>query len=153
MKIAIGSDHVGWELKEHLKGWLAQAGHEAVDLGTDGKARVDYPDCAEWVGRAVVAGECEQGILICGTGIGISIAANKIRGIRAALCHDAYTAGMARRHNDANILCLGAMVVGRGVAEDALCAWLNATYEGGRHQIRVDKIARLETKLSDESNP
>ena len=145
MKIAIGSDHAGYAAKEHLKLWLAEHGHEAVDLGTHGSASVDYPDFAGRVGRAVLAGDAPLGLLLCGSGIGMSIAANKIGGIRAAHCTDGYQARVARQHNDANVLCLGARVSGLGVMEDTLQAFLHHGFEGGRHAARVEKIQRLES--------
>ena len=144
MKIAIGSDHAGYEAKEHLKGWLAERGHEVVDLGTQGTASVDYPDFASRVGRAVAAGEAPLGLLICGSGIGMSIAANKIAGVRAAHCTDAYQARVARQHNDANVICLGARVSGLGAMEDTLESFLRHAFEGGRHAARVEKIRRME---------
>jgi ribose 5-phosphate isomerase B len=148
MKIAIGADHAGFEPKEHLKRWLAERGHEAVDLGTHGVASVDYPDFASKVARAVAAGDAPLGLLICGTGIGMSIAANKFAGIRAAHCTDCFQARMARQHNDANVLCLGARVSGLGVMEDTLSSFLNHTFEGQRHAVRVEKIARLDRSPS-----
>jgi ribose 5-phosphate isomerase B len=144
MKIAIGSDHAGYAAKEHLKLWLAERGHEAVDLGTNGVLSVDYPDFAGRVGRAVAEGDPPLGLLICGSGIGMSIAANKIAGIRAAHCTDSYQSRVAREHNNANVLCLGARVTGFGVMEDTLQAFLEHGFEGGRHAARVDKIQRLE---------
>ena len=144
MKIAIGSDHAGYAAKEHLKLWLAERGHEAIDLGTHGTAPVDYPDFASRVGRAVVEGVAPLGVLLCGSGIGMSIAANKIVGIRAAHCTDSYQARVARRHNDANVLCLGARVSGLGVMEDTLESFLGHAFDGGRHAARVEKIQRLE---------
>ena len=148
MKIAIGSDHAGFEAKEHLKRWLADRGHEALDVGTHGAASVDYPDYAANVSHAVVAGDAPLGLLICGTGIGMSIAANKFAGIRAAHCTDCFQARMARQHNDANVLCLGARVSGLGVMEDTLLSFLNHTFEGQRHAVRVEKIARLDRSPS-----
>jgi ribose 5-phosphate isomerase B len=148
MKIAIGSDHAGYDAKEHLKRWLAERGHEAVDFGTDGSASVDYPDFASRVGSAVAAGEVPLGLLICGSGIGMSIAANKIAGVRAAHCTDCYQARVARQHNDANVLCLGARVSGFGVMEDTLQSFLGHAFEGGRHAARVDKIHRLDRSAS-----
>jgi len=144
MKIAVGADHAGYAAKEHLKGWLAAHGHDAVDLGTDGSASVDYPDFAARVGRAVAEGDAPVGLLICGSGIGMSIAANKIFGIRAAHCTDCYQARVARQHNDANVLCLGARVSGLGVMEDTLASFLAHAFEGGRHAARVEKILRLD---------
>ncbi|HZN53901.1 MAG TPA: ribose 5-phosphate isomerase B [Candidatus Polarisedimenticolaceae bacterium] len=144
MKIAAGSDHAGFAGKEHLKGWLAERGHEVIDLGTHGPESVDYPDFAARVARAVAAGEAPFGLLLCGTGIGVSIAANKVRGIRAAHCTDPYQARLARQHNDANILCLGGRVSGLGLMEAILESFLSHGFDGGRHQVRVEKIRRLE---------
>jgi ribose 5-phosphate isomerase B len=146
MKIAIGSDHAGYAAKEHLKFWLVERGHEAIDLGTHGTASVDYPDFASRVGQAVVAGDAPLGLLVCGSGIGMSIAANKIVGIRAAHCTDCYQARVARQHNDANVLCLGARVSGLGVMEDTLLSFLGHTFEGGRHATRVEKIQSLDRR-------
>jgi ribose 5-phosphate isomerase B len=145
MKIAAGADHAGYEAKEHLKRWLIERGHEVDDLGTHGSASVDYPDFAGRVSRAVTSGQAELGLLICGSGIGMSIAANKVPGIRAAHCTESYQARVARQHNDANVLCLGARVSGFGVMEDTLASFLSHTFEGGRHAARVEKIHRLET--------
>ena len=142
--IALGCDHAGVQLKGSIAEHLAARGLECRDYGTYDEASCDYPDFAEKVGRAVVEGQAERGILICGTGVGISIAANKIEGVRAALCTDTFTARMSREHNDANVLCLGARVVGVGLALDIVTAWLDARFEGGRHQRRIDKIHALE---------
>lgn len=143
MRIALASDHAGFELKqrlvEHLRGR-----HEVLDLGPNDPGRVDYPDFAVKVGQAVTGGTAEVGMLVCGTGIGISMAANKIPGVRAALCHDDFTARMARAHNDANVLCLGARVIGEGTALSAADTFLETAFEGGRHADRVQKIHRLE---------
>ncbi len=147
MKIAIGSDHAGYEAKEHLKRWLVKHGHEPIDLGTDGVASVDYPDYASLVSHAVLAGEAPFGLLICGSGIGMSIAANKIAGIRAAHCTESYQARVARQHNNANVICLGARVSGLGVMEDTLDSFLSHTFEAGRHATRVEKIERLDRRL------
>ncbi|HIU64612.1 MAG TPA: ribose 5-phosphate isomerase B [Candidatus Avacidaminococcus intestinavium] len=144
MKIAIGSDHGGFHLKEHLKQYLTNQGVEVLDFGTFSEESVDYPDIAEKVGRAVAAGEPQRGILICGTGIGISIAANKIRGIRAALCADVFSALMSREHNDANILCLGERTLGVGHAEMIADTWLHGVFQGGRHTKRTAKITNLD---------
>lgn len=138
MKIALGSDHGGFVLKREIADWMAEAGHEVVDMGNDGPASVDYPDYADKVCRAVLAGDCERGVLVCGTGIGMSMAANRHRGIRAALCHDAFTARMSREHNDANVLCLGGRVLGPALALDIVAVWLAAAFEGGRHQRRIN---------------
>jgi len=148
MKIAIGSDHAGCEAKEHLRNWLAERGHEVIDMGTHGTGSVDYPDFASRVGLVVAAGDAPLGLLICGSGIGMSIAANKIAGIRAAHCTDGYQARVAREHNDANVICLGARVSGFGVMEDTLQSFLSHAFEGGRHAARVEKIKRLERSTS-----
>ena len=142
--IALGCDHAGVQLKGSIAELLASRGVDYRDYGTYDEASCDYPDYAEKVGRAVVGGEAERGILVCGTGVGISIAANKVAGVRAALCSDTFTAHLSREHNDANVLCLGARVVGVGLALDIVSAWLEARFEGGRHQRRVDKIQALE---------
>lgn len=142
--LAIGSDHGGFELKTHIMNHLKEIGMEFEDFGCYDENSVDYPDIAEKVGKAVASGEYENGILICGTGIGISIAANKIKGVRAALCSDVYSAKMTKQHNNANIICLGGRVTGRELAFMIVDAWLSAEFEGGRHQKRVDKIHTLE---------
>lgn len=144
--IAIGSDHGGFELKTHIIKYLKDNGIEIKDFGCYDENSVDYPDIAQTVAKSIICGECENGILICGTGIGISIAANKINGIRAAHCHDVYSAEMTKRHNNANIICMGGRVVGRELAFMIVDAWLNAEFEGGRHQTRIDKIHALEIK-------
>ncbi len=140
MKYFIGTDHAGFVVKPFVIEYLQKKGIEVEDLGTYSSESVDYPDFAHKVAEAVLANEGTKGILICGSGIGMSLAANKHKGIRAALCHDAYTAEMARRHNDANILCFGERVVGVGVIESILEAWLTHEFEGGRHERRVKKI-------------
>ena len=142
MKYFIATDHAGIEFKAFVKELLEKREIEVVDLGPFDTKRVDYPDFAHALCKEVAKDNTSKGILICGTGIGMSIAANKNKGIRAALCHDAYTAQMAREHNDANVLCMGARVVGLGVAESIVDAWLDSTFEGGRHQQRVDKLER-----------
>jgi ribose 5-phosphate isomerase B len=144
MRLAIGSDHAGYEAKEHLKRLLAVRGHAVDDVGTSGTPSVDYPDFAGQVARRVAANEADLGVLVCGTGIGMSIAANKVRGVRAAVCTEPYSARLAREHNDANVLCMGARVTGLGLMQDVLDAFLGASFEGGRHVGRVDKICRLE---------
>ena len=138
MKIALGSDHGGFALKREIADWLKEAGHEVLDLGNEGTASVDYPDYADKVCRAVLSGDCARGILVCGTGIGMSMVANRHRGIRAALCHDAFTARMSREHNDANVLCLGGRVLGPALALDIVAVWLATAFEGGRHQRRIN---------------
>jgi len=146
--IIIGSDHGGLTLKTALNSYLKRRGLEVTDAGTNGDASVDYPDFGQKVAEAVIAGEAELGILICGTGIGMSISANKIPGIRAALVTDVFMARMAREHNNANVLVLGGRVLDEQKACDLVGAWLDATFEGGRHQARLDKITALEKKYS-----
>lgn len=142
--IAIGCDHGGFELKNHVLKYLTDKGVEVRDFGTYDEKSVDYPDCAAPVCKAIQNGEAEFGILICGTGIGISIAANKYRGIRAALCSDVYSAKMTRQHNDAQILCMGGRVTGRELAFMIVDTFLSQEFEGGRHQTRIDKIHDIE---------
>lgn len=144
MKLAIGADFVGYPLKEGLKSFLISRGFEVLDYGTDSTAPCDYPVFARRVAEAVAKGECIRGIVICGTGIGMSIAANKVRGIRCALCHDIFTARLARRHNNANVLALGANVVGLPHAEQIVMSWLEEEYEGGRHDLRLQMITQME---------
>lgn len=146
MKIAIAADHGGYELKEHIKKLMDRMGMEYDDLGTDGIESVDYPDYAFPVATKVAAGEVDRGILICGTGIGMSIAANKVDGVRAALVHDCYTARVTRQHNDTNVLCLGGRTTGLNVAEEIASIWLSEDYEGGRHENRIEKINAFENK-------
>lgn len=152
MRIALGSDHGGFDLKEAIKERLSGKGVDFKDFGTLNSDSVDYPDFAQKVAEAVASGEFDQGILCCGTGIGISIAANKVPGIRAALCGDCFSARMAREHNDANILCMGGRVTGTGLALEIVESWLEAGFQGGRHQRRVDKIAALESKYHSQCN-
>ncbi len=144
MRVAIGCDHGGVELKEGILALLGSLGLEIIDMGTGDCCSVDYPDYGAKVARAVSAGEVDKGILVCGTGIGMSIVANKFPGVRAALCHDAFTARMSRMHNDANILAIGGRVTGREVALDMVNIWLSTPFEGGRHQKRLDKISDIE---------
>lgn len=144
MKLALGSDHGGYQLKEEIKSLLEEKGVDFEDFGTDSTDSVDYPDFASKVGQAVAEGDCDRGILICGTGIGMSMAANKIKGIRAALCHDVYSAKMTKRHNNANVLTMGARVIGVDLAKEIVAAWLGEEFDGGRHKRRIDKISRLE---------
>ena len=148
MKIALGSDHGGLSLKEEIIKHLESQNIEVKDFGTHTENSCDYPDYALKVAEEVVAQNFELGILICGTGIGISIAANKVPGIRAALCSDTFSAHATREHNNANILALGARVVGKGLALDIVDAFINAKFEGDRHQIRIDKITEIEKKYS-----
>ena len=141
--LIIGSDHAGLELKRELAGVATELGYEVRDVGTHTSDSTDYPDYGHQVASAVAAGE-GLGLLVCGTGIGMSMTANRHAGVRAALCGDAYSASMARRHNDANVLCVGARVVGPGLAGEILRAFLSASFEGGRHERRVNKIDRTE---------
>ncbi|MGE5815926.1 MAG: ribose 5-phosphate isomerase B [Acidobacteriota bacterium] len=144
MRVAIGADHAGFTLKEHLKGTLAALGHEVHDLGTSSEASVDYPPICAAVGRAVVEGRADRGIMLGGSGQGEQIATNKIAGVRAALCNDLYTARMSRLHNDANVLTMGGRIVASGLADEILKVWLDTPFEGGRHQRRIDQISELE---------
>ncbi len=144
MKIAIGNDHVGVELKQHLVDYLSAKGHEIVNFGTDTAASTDYPIYAERVSRAVVSGECDRGILICGTGLGISISANKVHGVRCAVCSEPVSAELARQHNDANIIAMGARIIGPVMAEAIADVFLNTEFQAGRHQRRVDMIMKLD---------
>lgn len=143
-RVAIGSDHAGYQLKQQLADHLRDAGHEVEDLGTHSEESVDYPEYGALVARAVVNGDADYGVCVCGTGIGIGIAANKVKGARAAVVHDATSARMARQHNDANVVCVGARLTGPQAAADAIDAFLGAEFEGGRHQRRIDEITDLE---------
>lgn len=146
MKIAIGNDHVALEMKNHIKQYLTEKGYEMVDFGTYTAERCDYPVYGKKVALAVARGECELGILICGTGVGISLAANKVNGIRAAVCSDPYTARLTRQHNNANIIAFGARVVGDATAQMIVDEFLGAVFEGGRHQARIDMISAIEAE-------
>ncbi|RXJ60626.1 ribose 5-phosphate isomerase B [Candidatus Marinarcus aquaticus] len=143
MTYYIGADHAGIDIKAYVKELFEKKGHEVIDLGPNTKDRVDYPDFAAKVCQEVLANEGSKGILICGSGIGMSMAANKFDGIRAALCHNEYSAKMAREHNDANVICLGERVSGYGMVEAIVDAWCKASFEGGRHTKRVEKINNL----------
>ena len=144
MRIAIGADHAGFALKQHLLTTLRRLGHQVDDLGTHDSEPVDYPDICAQVGRAVVEGRADRGIVLGGSGQGEQIAANKVPGVRAALCNDLYTARMSREHNDANVLALGGRIVAAGLADEILALWLETPFEGGRHQRRVNQISELE---------
>ncbi len=144
MRVALAADHGGYQLKEAIKGWLSELGIEAEDFGTHAPDSVDYPDYARVVAEKVAAGEFDRGILVCGTGIGMSIAANKVPGIRAALCHDVFSARATREHNDSNVLALGERVIGQGLARAIVEAWLGTEFAGGRHAGRVEKIRAIE---------
>jgi ribose 5-phosphate isomerase B len=147
MKIVIGSDHAGFELKEDLRTYLKEQNVEVEDLGVLSEAPVDYPDIGAVVAEKVAQGEFERGILICGSGIGMSVVANRFAGVRAALCHDLYTARMSREHNDANVLVLGGRLTGKGLAREILKIWLESKFQGGNHQRRLEKIQSLEKKI------
>lgn len=144
MKIAVGSDHRGFALKSRLVQLLREAGHEVEDVGTCESQQVDYTDFAEVVSRRVSQGEADRGILICGTGIGMAITANKFPGVRAAIAHDVLTAEMCRRHNDVNVLCLSGDMLGERPIDDMISIWINTPFEGGRHARRLDKIRVIE---------
>ena len=144
MRLAIGADHAGYSLKEHLKGFLKAEGHEVDDLGTDSEEPADYPPICAAVARAVRDGRAERGIVLGGSGQGEQIAANKVRGVRAALCNDLWLAGKSRGHNDANVLAIGARVVAPEMAVEIVRAWLDTPFEGGRHEKRVAQISEIE---------
>src|SRR5467141_3936717 len=140
LSVALGADHAGWELKEALKAWLMDAGYQILDFGTHSPDSVDYPDYALQVAEAVTVGKVERGVLVCGTGIGMTIAANKVPGIRAALCGDVFTARMSREHNDANVLALAGRLTDADMGRAILKVWLETDFARGRHARRVDKI-------------
>jgi ribose 5-phosphate isomerase B len=142
--VAIGSDHAGFALKSHLSETLFSLGHQVVDMGTDSEASVDYPPICAAVGRSVAKGETDRGIVLGGSGQGEQIAANKVRGVRAALCNDLYTARMSREHNDANVLAIGARIVAPPLADEILTLWLTTPFEGGRHERRIAQITVIE---------
>ena len=144
MKIAIGSDHAGFELKQHFVKALADWGHEVIDFGTDSEEPVDYPFFCASVARAVVRGEAERGIVLGGSGQGEQLAANKVRGARAALCNDLFTARLSRCHNNANVLSMGGRIVAFGLADEILELWLETEFEGGRHEKRLEQLAQIE---------
>lgn len=146
MKIAIGSDHRGYEVKKRIVALLEKLGHDVLDAGADTGDSCDYPDFAFRAAAEVGAGRCERGILLCGTGLGMCIAANKVKHVRAAACHDRITAEMSRRHNDANVLCLSAHLLGDELVEQMVRLWLDTPFEGGRHARRVEKITRYESE-------
>lgn len=146
MKIAIASDHGGFDLKEDLRAWLAEQGHEVEDFGCYGKESCDYADFGEPAARAVAEGKCERGIVICTTGIGISITANKVKGIRCALCSEPVSASLTRHHNNANMLAMGAAMIGPMMAREIATTFLTSEFDGGRHQRRIDKIMAVENR-------
>ena len=150
MHIAIGSDHAGYRLKEHLKGILKSDGHEVDDLGTHSEEPVDYPPICAAVGRVVAGGQADRGIVLGGSGQGEQMAANKVRGVRAALCNDLFTARLSREHNDANVLTMGGRIVADGLADEIVRLWLATGFDGGRHERRVKQIAELEEQFGSE---
>jgi ribose 5-phosphate isomerase B len=153
MKIAIASDHGGYRLKEFVKSVLEESGCEIVDFGTFSEDSVDYPEFAAKVAKAVVREEVDRGVLICGTGIGMSIVANRFPGVRAALCHNVYTAKMSRRHNNANVLVLGGRILTPEIAEDIVKIWLSEEFEGGRHERRLGKLEEIEKAICEGRDP
>ena len=146
MRIAIGNDHAGVEMKMAVKAHLEERGIEVVNMGTDSSESCDYPIYGERIGKAVASGEADLGIAICGTGVGISMAAGKVKGIRACVCSEPCTAKWSRMHNDSNVLCFGARIIGIEMAKMITDTWLDAEYEGGRHQRRVDQLAEIENR-------
>ena len=150
MRVAIGADHAGFALKQHLISTLRGQGHEVEDFGTDSEESIDYPPIMAAVGRAVAGGQAERGIVLGGSGQGEQIAANKVRGVRAALCNDLYTARLSREHNDANVLAMGGRIVAPGLADEIVALWLSTPFEGGRHERRVQQIADLELQQGEE---
>ena len=153
MRIAVGADHAGYPLKVQVVQFLEEQGHEVTDLGTHSTDPVDFPEYAKRVGQAVQLGKADRGVLVCGSGVGACVAANKLRGIRAALCHDTYTAHQGVEHDDVNVLCLGGRVVGSALAYDILRSWLTARYLGtGRHKRRVDQILEIERSETESKN-
>jgi len=148
MRIALGADHAGFALKQHLLATLRRLGHEVADHGTHSEDPVDYPEICAGVGRAVVQGKADRGVVIGGSGQGEQLAANKVVGVRAALCNDLYTARLSRAHNDANVLAMGGRIVAAGLADEIVTLWLATTFEGGRHQRRVDQISAIERERS-----
>lgn len=146
MRIALGSDHRGFKLKQQLATYMSEAGYVCADIGCHDESSVDYPDIAEKVSREVSSGRCRLGILVCGTGIGMSMAANKVRDVRAALCHDRLTGSRSRQHNDANVLCLGSDVVDPDTAKAIVDVFLTTSFEGGRHEHRLGKMRDIEAR-------
>lgn len=154
MRVALGGDHAGFHLKQHLIGWLRDRGHEVIDVGTYSTEPADYPDFAEAVGRAVLDGQVDRGLVICGSGVGAAVAANKIPGIRAGLCHDTYSAGQGVAHDDINVLVLGARVIGPALAEAVVQAFLDATFSNAeRHVRRLNKVKALEARAASVRTP
>ncbi len=150
MKLAIACDHGGYELKEIIKAHLISKGYEVEDFGTNNLQSCDYPDYAKKAAKSVALKQCEKGIVICGTGIGVSICANKVKGIRCALVHDVFSAKATRQHNDSNMIAMGARVIGQGLALEIIDTWLNTEYDGGRHDLRIKKMMAIEDEKEDE---
>jgi ribose 5-phosphate isomerase B len=153
MKVALGSDHAGATLRAQIRTWLEERGAQVIDLGTHQYGSVDYPIFAERVAQAVAQGECKQGVLVCGSGIGMSIVANRFQGVRAALCREELSARLARAHNNANVLVLGERFTGKALAEAILQAWWESSFEGGRHQKRVAQIDRVGSRQASAEEP
>ncbi|HDD53445.1 MAG: ribose 5-phosphate isomerase B [Aquificota bacterium] len=153
MRLALASDHGGFELKEAVRGWLQEWGYQVVDLGTHSPESVDYPDYIALAAAAVSRGETDRAVVLCGTGIGASIVANKFPGVRATLCHDIYTARMSRLHNDSNVLAMGGRILGADLAREMLKVWLETPFEGGRHERRLRKVAEIERKILEGEKP
>jgi ribose 5-phosphate isomerase B len=153
MRVALGSDHAGFPLKEHVKGFLQAEGHEIVDVGTDSTRPVDYPAFCAAAARAVTTGGADRAVVMGGSGQGEQIAANKVHGARAALCHDVYLARLSREHNDANVLAMGARIVAPPYAEEILRVWLATAFQGGRHVARIEQIAQIEQGIDEGEEP
>ncbi len=153
MRLALASDHGGFELKEAVRGWLQEWGYQVVDLGTHSPESVDYPDYIALAAAAVSRGETDRAVVLCGTGIGASIVANKFPGVRATLCHDIYTARMSRLHNDSNVLAMGGRILGADLAREMLKVWLETPFKGGRHERRLRKVAEIERKILEGEKP
>jgi ribose 5-phosphate isomerase B len=153
MRVALGSDHAGFPLKEHVKGFLQAEGHEIVDVGTDSTRPVDYPAFCAAAARAVTTGDADRAVVMGGSGQGEQIAANKVQGARAALCHDVYLARLSREHNDANVLAMGARIVAPPYAEEILRVWLATAFQGGRHVARIGQIAQIEQGIDEREEP
>jgi ribose 5-phosphate isomerase B len=153
MRVALGCDHAGFPLKEHLKGFLQAEGHEIVDVGTDSTRPVDYPAFCAAAARAVTTGDADRAVVMGGSGQGEQIAANKVQGARAALCHDVYLARLSREHNDANVLAMGARIVAPPYAEEILRVWLATAFQGGRHVARIEQIAQIEQGIDEGEEP
>jgi ribose 5-phosphate isomerase B len=153
MRVALGSDHAGFPLKEHLKGFLRTQGHQVLDVGTDSTRPVDYPAFCAAAARAVTSGEADRAVVMGGSGQGEQMAANKVHGARAALCHDVYLARLSREHNDANVLAMGARIIAPPYAEEVLRVWLATSFEGGRHVARIEQIAQIEQGIDEGEEP